>query len=549
MEGLPLLSVINWGLAFLPILTVLVLMMAFRWSGGKAGALSCFIAAIVAILIFGANIKTVAMGVTKGLWTTVFVLYIIWGAMVLYQVVYVSGGFKVIGDTFTRLTRGNPGIKLLTLGFAFPSFVQGVCGFGAPVAIAAPLLVGIGFDPIVAAAAALIGHAWSVTFGSLGSSYSVLITQTLAIDVPEVAYQVAVFAVIPIAIAGFLTPWALIHMYGGVRALRENWLGILIMGTSIAIVSIIMVLFITPYVASFTAGLVTILVGGLVLPRLTFYKQEAGVPANIPGESPIRKGDKKKISFNVAFSGYYALILVVFGIYLTPLKPLLNKYLRVGLPTITTTTSFGYTVEGEAAYSSFKFLTSPGTLIFVAAFLAYLVYKFKGLWPPDGWKRLVYGAFQQAIGATITVMTMSMMAGVMLQTGMTSLLAFGTAKFTGNAFPIFSSFIGELGAFMTGSNTNSNILFTMFQYDVARFLGISIPIILGLQTTGGAVGNMISPMNVALGSGSTNTVGREGEIMNKTLWYALIICLIVGIAGWFMQFVIFPGFKWLLPLP
>lgn len=549
MEGLPPLSFVNWGLAFLPILTVLVLMMAFRWSGGKAGAFSWFVAVIIATTVFGADIKTLAMGVTKGLWTTVFVLYIIWGAMVLYQVVHIAGGFKVIGSTFTRLTRGNPGIKLLTLGFAFPSFVQGVCGFGAPVAIAAPLLIGIGFNPIVAAATALIGHAWSVTFGSLGSSYSVLVTQTLAINVPEAAHQVAVFAVIPIAVAGFLTPWALIHMYGGMKALRENWLGILVMGTTIATVSIIMVVFITPYVASFTAGLVTILVGGVILPRLPFYKRRMDNTADIPDESTAADRGKKRISFNVAFSGYYALILVVFGVYLTPLKPLLNKYLRVGLPTITTTTSFGYTVQGEAAYSSFKFLTSPGTLIFVAAFLAYFVYRFKGLWPYDGWRRLVYGAFRQAIGATITVMTMSMMAGIMLQTGMTSLLAFGTASFTGNAFPIFSAFIGELGAFMTGSNTNSNILFTMFQYDVARFLGISIPIILGLQTTGGAVGNMISPMNVALGSGSTNTVGREGEIMSKTLWYALIICLIVGVVGWVMQFVIFTDVEWLLPLP
>jgi lactate permease len=545
MRGLPPLTLLNWFLAFLPILAILVLMMAFRWSGGKAGAFSWFIAAIVAVTVFGADLRTIAVGTTKGLWTTVFVLYIIWGAMVLYQVVYVAGGFQVIADTFTRLTRGNREIQLLMLGFAFASFVQGVCGFGAPVAITAPLLVGIGFDPIVAAAAPLIGHAWSVTFGSLGSSYSVLVTQTLAIEAPAAAYQVAQFSVIPIALAGFLTPWALIHMYGGWKAVRRSWPGILLMGATSAAAVAGVVLLVTPYVGSFLAGLVTLLVGAMVLPRLRAFRQVAAGPApSVPLATPGRP----ERSFHAAFAGYYVLIVVVFGIYLTPLKGVLDRLLKLGLPTTATTTAFGYAVAGEKAYSAFKFFTSPGTLIFVSAFLAFLVYRIKGWWPKDGWKRVVQGAYRQAIGATVTVMTMSMMAVIMLQSGKTSLLASGTAEFAGGIYPLFAPFIGELGAFMTGSNTNSNILFTLFQADVAALLGISIPIVLGLQTTGGAVGNMICPMNIALGTGSANIVGREGAILNRTLWYGLIIGILVGALGWLMQYVLFTGVRWQLPL-
>ena len=547
MEGLPPLTIAKWLLAFFPIFTVLVLMIWFKWSGGKSGALSWFIAVAMAVVFFGANIKTIAMGTVKGLWTTVFVLYIIWGAMILYQVVDISGGFKVISKTFSRLTNGNRAIQLLTLGFAFPTFIQGVLGFGAPVAIAAPLLVGIGFSPVVAAASALIGHAWAVTFGSLGSSYSVLITQTGAMKSAAAAYQVAVFSVIPIAIAGFLTPWALVHMYGGMKALRENWQGILVMGLTMVGASLIMVLFVTPYVASFAAGILGLLVGAFVLPRLPAYKNSA-IKVETAEDTALEEPDPKKISFNTAFSGYYALIIVVFAIYLTPLKQFLNQFGNIGLFTLTTETAYGYVLEGEEAYSAFNLLTSPGTLIFASTFVAYLIYRTKGLWPEQGLQRVFRGATRQAIGATITVMTMSMMAVVMLQTGMTSLLAFGTAEATGSAYPLFSAFVGELGAFMTGSNTNSNILFTMFQYDVAKFLGISIPIILGLQTTGGAVGNMISPMNVALGTGSANCVGKEGEILRKTLVYAVIIGLAVGIAGWLLEFTIFPNHHWLLPL-
>jgi lactate permease len=307
---------------------------------------------------------------------------------------------------------------------------------------------------------------------------------------------------------------------------------------------------VTPFVASFIAGLVTLAVGIVFLPRILHTKEcadpeELRAPAPSP-TSPSHPGRTR--NFHVAFSGYYALILIVFAVYLTPLKDYLNRFLTIGLPTIATATSFGFAVKAEKAYSSFKFLTSPGTLIFAAAGVAYLVYRASGWWPKGGWKRVAQGAFQQASGATITVMTMSMMAVVMLQSGATTLLASGTAKAAGKLYPLFAPFIGQLGAFMTGSNTSSNILFTSFQQDVAVFLGIGVPIVLGLQTAGGATGTMICPMNIALGTGSTSSVGREGEILNKTLRYALIIGLAVGILGMLLQYVIFAGHTWLLPL-
>jgi lactate permease len=547
LTGLPPLSVFAWFMAFLPILLVLVLMMAFRWSGGKAGAVSWIAAVIIAMTVFGADLRTVAMGTVKGLWTTVFVLYIIWGAMVLYQVVHVVGGFRVISDTFTRLTAGNREVQLLMLGFAFPSFVQGVCGFGAPVAIAAPLLAGIGFSPVVAAAAPLIGHAWSVTFGSLGSSYSILISQTHAVDLPEAAHEVAVFAVLPIALVGILTPWALIHMYGGFGAVRKNWPAIALMGVVASGTAILVVTLVTPFVGSFIAGLVTMVVGALALPRLA-ARRAGGLPAATVETGPVPSGSAAgRRGFHTAFSGYYILIFVVLGVYLTPLKAYLDQFLKVGLRTVDTATSFGYTVKAEQSYSSFRLLTSPGTLIFVSAILAFLVYRIRGWWPKDGWRLVARGAFRQAIGATVTVMTMSMMAVVMLQAGNTGLLAQGTAQVAGGAYPLFATFIGQLGAFMTGSNTNSNILFTLFQRDVAVILGISVPIILGLQTAGGATANMISPVNIALGTGSTSIVGKEGEILRRTLWYSLLIGVLVGVLGWLMQYVFFPGRAWLLP--
>lgn len=530
MQGLPDLTIGRWLIAWIPIVLVLVLMMGFRWSGGKSGAVAWVASLIVGALFFGGDLDILASGTIKGLWTTVFVLYIIWGAMTLYNVVDVTGSFKVIAATFTRLTHGNKLLQLLVLGWAFPSFIQGVCGFGVPVAVGAPLLVGLGFDPIVAVVTALIGHAWSVTFGSLGSSYSVLVRLT---DLDP--SRLATFAAIPIGMACVMTGFCIAHYYDGWKGIKQGLPAILLIGLTMAGVVNIMANFITPYVGSFTAGISGLLVGGLVVTKLKVYKPK--------GELVIEQ-DKQAFNFATAFSAYLILIIIVFTIYLIkPLKGYLDKLWVLGLPFPETQTVFGFTNKAAEKYSGIKMFTAPGTLIFASAFCAYLFYRAKNIWPASGGKMVLNRATKQAIGATVTVLTMSMMAVVMMETGMTTYLAHGMAKYTGIAYAVISPFIGVLGAFMTGSNTNSNILFTGLQNQVAQLLAISPFIILGLQTTGGAIGNMFSPMNVALGTGVTNTVGREGECLKATTVYTIIQSLVVGIWAWLMLYVFFPGIK------
>ncbi|WP_227765394.1 L-lactate permease [Zhaonella formicivorans] len=530
MQGLPDLTIGRWLIAWIPIVLVLVLMMGFRWSGGKSGAVAWVASLIVGALFFGGDMDILASGTIKGLWTTVFVLYLIWGAMTLYNVVDVTGSFKVIASTFTRLTHGNKLLQLLVLGWAFPSFVQGVCGFGVPVAVGSPLLVGLGFDPIVAVVTALIGHSWSVTFGSLGSSYSVLVRLT---DLDPT--RLATFGALFLGIACLMVGFCIAHYYNGWKGIKDGLPAVLLIGGTMAIVLNIMANFVTPYVASFTAGICGLLVGGLVVTKLKAYK---------PKEEATIEYEKEPFSFATAFSAYFILIAVVFAIYLIkPVKDYLSDLWVLGLPFPETQTVFGFTNESAKKYSSIKMFTAPGTLIFTSAFLAYLYYRSRKLWPEGGGKMVLNRAVKQAIGATVTVLTMSMMAVVMMETGMTTYLAHGMAKYTGAAYAVISPFIGVLGAFMTGSNTNSNILFTGLQREVATLLAISPFVILGLQTTGGAIGNMFCPMNVALGTGVTNTVGREGECLKATTVYTIIQCLVVGVLAWLMLYVFFPGIK------
>ncbi|WP_084532317.1 L-lactate permease [Acetomicrobium flavidum] len=166
-------NVFRWICASLPILAILVLMIGFKWSASKAGPIGFFVALIGALVVFKADFHLLANSNAKGFVMAFYVLYIVWGALLLYNVVDVTGGIESIGATFIEMTR-NKILQLLMIGFAFVTFLQGVAGFGVPVAVGAPLLIGMGFDPVSAVAIALIGHSWAVTFGDMAASFASL---------------------------------------------------------------------------------------------------------------------------------------------------------------------------------------------------------------------------------------------------------------------------------------------------------------------------------------------------------------------------------------
>jgi len=166
----PPLNLLTWLLALSPIAVVLVLMVGFRWGGTTAGPVGWVVAVVVAWWFFGAGPEVLFISQVRGILLTLYVLYIIWMALVLYRVVDEAGAITVIGRGITRLT-AEPTMQLLLLAWAFSSFLQGVAGFGVPIAVVAPLLIGLGFAPVVAVAAVAIGHSWSVTFGDMASSF------------------------------------------------------------------------------------------------------------------------------------------------------------------------------------------------------------------------------------------------------------------------------------------------------------------------------------------------------------------------------------------
>ena len=528
--GLPSMSLVTWVLALLPIIVILVLMLALKVNGAKAGIIAWVLTAVIVYVVFKGGPDIIVAGTFKGFWSTLFVLYIIWSSMFLYNLVNETGAFTTIAAKFTEMTNGSRILQLLILGWAFPTFIQGVCGFGVPVAVASPLLIGLGFDPLVSVITALLGHSWGIAYGSLGSMYNALLGNSIrgvleGAELAEMTAKVSLWGAIFVSFGGLIVGFCILHNYGSKvmknagAAIAQGTVAVIflavVMGATLIGVSMV-----APELACFIAGAVGLIAGVLVLPKLGMYKAGAA-----EGETT-SWGD-----FLKAFSGYLILLVVVLCLYLiTPIKTFIDSF-AVGLPFAESVTGTGYVNAAVAQYSSIKYVSAPGTMIFLSAFIAAAVYKALGMLPEGAMGTAWTKTVNQSTGSTTTIIPMTMMAILLNEAGMTKYIAYGLAGVAGNFYPIVAPFIALLGGFVTSSGTSSNILFTGLQYSAANALGISAPIILAQQTTSAALSNSFSPANCALGTGVSGQTGREGEILAVTGVYNVIQSALVAVLG------------------
>ena len=269
----------NWLLAAAPILVVLVLMLGIRWGGSKAGPAGWLAALLVSTLFFGAGAELLAYAQLRALLLAVYVLYIIWAALLLYHMVNEAGAIEAIGSQLTNLTR-DQGKLVLLLGWTFGSFLQGASGFGVPAAVVAPLLVGLGIPAGRAVMIALVGHAWAVTYGSLASSFLALIAATGQSGADLTPWTAAMLAV-----AGYGCGAALLWAVGGLRGwLREFGLWALL-GTLMGGVQFLFAWLGFYTIASFLAGL-----AGLGLIILILRRNAKNLPESCHSEELERRG-------------------------------------------------------------------------------------------------------------------------------------------------------------------------------------------------------------------------------------------------------------------
>ncbi len=516
MHTLPF-NILYWLLALSPIIVVLILMIGFRWGGSKAGPVGWLTAVIVSLAFFGATPPALlAYSQLKGLLLTLYVLYIIWMALVLYNVVNEAGAITIIGRALSRLT-GDRVMQLLILSWVFSAFLQGVAGFGVPIAVVAPLLIGMGFEPVTAVVATAIGHSWSVTFGDIASSFQALIAAT-GLAGQELAPWSALF----LGLSCFGCGLAAAHAHDGFKALRHGLPAILIIGALMSGTQYLLATNGLWNLAGFVAGMVGLLAGAVVT-RLPRYRSASATSTVASAE--------RRLGLPLALAPYLLLVVLVTAAELcAPLHELLNSVvIRIRFPELRT--AYGW-ITPAGTGRTISIFGHAGALLAYTSIIGYLLYRRSGHYSAGVLRRITTNTLRSAVPSSIGIASLVGMALVMDHSGMTYFLAQGISQSVGAAFPFFSPLIGMLGAFMTGSNTNSNVIFAPLQKQAAELIGISVFVILAAQTTGGSLGSMLAPAKIIVGCSTAGLAGREGEVLKKTLLPGLLIAACVGVMAW-----------------
>jgi lactate permease len=500
---------LRWLLALSPILAVLVLMIFFNWSGARAGAAGWFVALIAATVFFGAHPRLLAISQIKGVLLTLNVLYIIWAALFLFHVVNETGAIKAIGIGIQRVS-GDRAIQLLILGWIFASFLQGVAGYGVPIAVVAPLLVGLGFSPVTAVAVPAIGHSWSVTFGSMGASFQALMAVS-----GFGSGALAPWSATLLGITTFLCGIFAVHAYSGWKMVSHSLWAILVVGTTMAGTQYLLAVSGMWTLGGFGASL-TGLVSGLAVSKLKKYSRRDS--SNLPSG----------MSLGWALSAYIILIIIVSaGVMVPPVRDFLGG-VKLNLSFPETVSLKGWVVPAGKG-KAINIFGHGGALLLYASMIGFVLYRAKGYYKPGAFQTIIRKTVKNGVPTSLGIVSMVCFAMIMDHCQMIYILAEGISRAFGSLFPLVSPWIGLLGAFMTGSNTNSNVVFGVLQLETAELTGISAALMLAAQTTGGALGSMIAPAKILVGCATVGLSGKEGPVLRATLGYGLLITGMIGL--------------------
>jgi len=548
----PPVELLFWGLGVTPLVLLLVTLVVFRWQAHEAASIGMFAAVLIGLTAYRMPLRDLTVASGKGIWDAVFVLYVIIPALIFYHVIDRANGFDALREEVKSVTN-NELFLVLGFGWVFVSFMQSISGFGTPIVVVAPILLALGVKPVYSVAIPLIGHAWANTFGTLGVAWLAL-DSTVELQAVLLTAAAAGLLLWVVNLAGGLTvAW----IFGRKEAVRYALPMIAVVSFIHGAGQLLGIYVWEPAFANFMAATL----GLLALPLLAKWDPYANSTTEMDVRPAMRDDmgattavDSGAVATDggVATGGIDApasedlmsltLALLPFGVlaaiaFLTavidPLGAALNS-IQAGLSFPAVETGFGVSNAAAAPYSPFTPLTHPGTLLLVSTLVAYGVYKQRGYFdsgPDSESTSLTRSVLSTAIPASVAVISFLVMAKVMDHSGQTLVLAQGIAEVaTPASYGFLSPLIGALGAFMTSSNTASNILFSGLQQETALSLGgLSENWILGGQTAGGAIGNAMSPGNVILGTSAVGIVGQEGDVLRKTIPWVAVVAAVIGI--------------------
>ncbi len=521
--GGPPLSWVTWSVAVLPVATLFALVVSGRVKTPQAAAVVAILTAGLAATVFGAGPEVLAVGAGKGLWLGFWILLVVWPALLMYRLA-ADAGIERIGQVLQRLLPRRSD-SLLALAWVLPSFIQGVAGFGTPIAVAAPLLVALGYPVRAALIYTLIGYHWSVTFGSMGSSfYMASLTAGLTgADQDQFALRAALMLAINCLIAGALV----LLVEGGRTRLREGLTSVLVVGAAMG-ATLIGVAVVVPALASLAAG--TAGFAALLLVGLAGRRQAAVADdASGPGKAAFDRGTVGLIS------PYLYLLATALPVLAIPASRAWAESVLVLAPAFPrTATEESWVNPAVADYTPLAVGVHPGTYLLIACLLGYVTYRSAGLLDAGRWRPVVTGWARGLPKASAPILLLAVVATLLTDTGMIHTLADGVAAVAGGSYPALTALVGAAGSFMTGSTTASNALLASFQQEVATLLGIEPAILLAAQTAGGNVGNAVAPVVILVGLSAVGEADELAPTLRGTLPAIAALVAVVTAVTWMM---------------
>ena len=551
-------------LSLLPIISVAVFLVLLRWPASRAMPIAYIVAAALAFFIWQIPGTKILAASFNGLWVAGTLIYIIFGAILLLNTLVQSGAISTIRQGFSDITPDRR-VQVIIIAWLFGSFIEGSAGFGTPAAVAVPLMVGLGFPAMAAVVAGMIIQSTPVSFGAMGTPILVGVNNGLSADPAMAAYAlergfaewdqflafIATKVAILHAIAGTFIPLLvasiMTRFFGKNRSFADGfkvWKFALFAAFSMTIPYVIVAYQFGPEFPSMLGGLiglgivVTTARMGFLMPKedeIWDFDEKSKWDAEWSGailhDPDNSTPSERPMSIVRAWSPY---VFVAGLLILTRLPEMnLEGILRNSNPFITWQWP---QIFGSDITASFQPLWSPGTIFIIVSFITIMLHGLK----VSEYKIAVNKSLKTLIPAsTALVFTVPMVQVFLNTTGggtgyetMPIALANGVADLAGQAWPFFSTFIGGLGAFVAGSNTVSNMMFSQFQFSVGQQIMADPTWIVALQAVGGASGNIICVHNVVAASAVAGIIGREGAVIRKTLLPFFYYALISGSIGY-----------------
>ncbi len=538
---------VSSAIALIPIIFFFLALAVFRMKGSVAGTITVVLALLVSLFAYQMPtmmaLASLVYGFLYGLWP---IAWIIIGAVFLYKISVKTGQFDIIRSSILSITEDQR-LQMLFVGFAFGTFLEGAAGFGAPVAITAALLVGLGFKPLYAAGLCLIVNTAPVAFGAMGIPI-IVAGQVSGVETMEISQMVGRQLPFMVPIVLF---WIMAIMDGW-RGVKETWPAVIVGGGSFALAQYLTSNFVGPELPDITASIASLVSLTILLkywqPKhiFRFANEDASMDENLAAQ----KQQKYSLAQIAKAWSPFAILTVMVTIWsVKPFKDLFTKdgalhdlVISIQVPYLHQMIQKMPPVVSEMkdydAIYKFDWFSATGTAIFIAAIITIIFLKMKP-------KEAVVTFGETINELKIPIYSIGMVlafAFIANYSGMSATLALALAH-TGQAFTFFSPFLGWLGVFLTGSDTSANALFGALQATTAQQIGVPEVLLVAANTSGGVTGKMISPQSIAIACAAVGLVGKESDLFRFTVKHSITFTIMIGIIVTLQAYV----FPWMIP--